>query len=144
MDEMNIPPATMAFLIRQSYADLVSAAEKLGDKITWSPSDKGRTALHQLVECGTIAQMVIAHQQGKPLPDMATMQAEVDTPEKAFAFCHESGEALAILIEQQTTQILNTVVETPFGPRSMVRFLMLCYWNNGYHEGQINYISTLV
>jgi hypothetical protein len=143
MDEMNIPPATMAFLLRQSYDDLIGAAEKLGDKITWSPSDKGRTAHDQLVECGVFAQMILRFMTNEPLVTMDALSAPVDTPEKSLVLCREFSEKLAVLVEQQTTEQLNTVVETPFGARSLVRFLMLCYWNNGYHEGQINYISTL-
>jgi hypothetical protein len=144
MDEMNIPPATMAFLLRQSYADLISAAEKLGDKIAWSPQDKGRTAQDQLTECGVFAQMIVLFAQGETNLDMASLSAPIDTPEKSLALCREFSEKLAVLVENQTIEGLNKVVETPFGARSMVRFLMLCYWNNGYHEGQISYISTLV
>jgi hypothetical protein len=144
MDEMNIPPATMAFLLRQSYGDLITAAEKLGDKIAWSPNDKGRTAQDQLTECGVFAQMIVSFASGEPLETMDALAAKIDTPEKSLALCREFSEKLASLVETQTTDQLNTVVETPFGARSMVRFLMLCYWNNGYHEGQINYIATLI
>jgi hypothetical protein len=148
MDEMNIPPATAAYLLKQSYVDLLGAAEKLGEKITWSPNEKGRTALDQVAECIVIGNMLLALLEGTaPLaykPDVfQSAKDAIDTKEKATTLCTTIAERLALLVAQQTTEQLNTIVDTPFGPRSTIRLLMLIYWNNGYHEGQINYIATL-
>jgi hypothetical protein len=145
---MNIPPTTAAYLIEQSYADLLGAAEKLGDKITWSPNDKGRTALDQVAECIVIGNMLLALLEGTtPLaykPDVfQAAKDEINTSDKAIVLCKATAEKLTALIQLQTAEQLNTIVDTPFGPRSLIRLLMLIYWNNGYHEGQINYIATL-
>ena len=138
-------------LNRQGAAKLEKAARELGDRITWRPLDKGRSALNQVVECGAInllgAQLL--EKQAVPPFDPAMFErtyAENDTPEKAFALLAQGTDALVKAIEAFPEEKWEEKVTLPFGggmEMSFAEVALLNYWNMTYHEGQVNYIQTL-
>jgi len=143
---------TLASQITDSAASLESAAIALGDKAVWSPLDKGRSAVSQLVECGGIMMLSaqILREKACPPLDRAAMQAaqaENDTLDKAVGVLQAGRDALvAALGETPASEIASVVVTLPFGggmDKTLSEVVGLCYWNNSYHEGQINYIQTL-
>lgn len=144
MKQMTIELAT------SSAASLEKATLALGDKATWSPLDKGRTAVNQVAECALIAQLTadILTTQVMPAPDWEAFgkaQAALDTPEKAIAALKEMTANLVAAIEALPESAADTKVTLPWGTEMTLGSLpMLVYWNNTYHEGQINYISTLL
>lgn len=142
----------MTALIRQSAQSLETAAQTLGAKASWSPLDKGRTAVDQLAECGGImlfcAQTVT--ERACPPLDRAAMQAareQNDTPDKALALMRSGADALAAAVDATPGDVLaSQTVTLPFGAgmtKTLAEVVLLAYWNNTYHEGQINYIGSL-
>lgn len=138
-------------MIRKSADDLASAAGALGEKVDWKPLDKGRSALNQVQECGTICGLGSAILETQAVPhfdgeSFGKMQADFDTPEKAMAMLTDNAEKLAYLAETLPMETLAKIVALPMLggiEKSLGEVAMMCYWNNVYHEGQINYIQTL-
>ncbi len=143
-------------MIQNCAVALEKAATALGDNATWSPLGKGRTALNQIVECAgfmAIGAMTIS-QNAFPLATRDEMiaardkaLADNDTIEKAFATLRANATSLTAALADATDESLQTVVRLPFAggmDKTIAEFVTLIYWNATYHEGQINYISTLL
>jgi len=135
--------------VKASVHRLDQAARALGDKATWSPMDKGRTALDQVAECALINGMIadILISRADPVADWEAYgkaKAALDTLDKAIGVLHETlgkleGAYLALPEEAEQTQIT-----MPWGKQyTLVDLPSIALWNNTYHEGQINYIGTL-
>jgi hypothetical protein len=138
-------------LLQKSVEGLTKATSALGDKAAWSPLDKGRSAGNQVAECAFItAGAAQAVEAGAfPTMDMAQfgpMVAELgNQPEKALAMLADNSAKLCAALEACTPEKLETVVTLPWGEQAtLTEVAMIVHWNNTYHEGQINYISTLV
>ena len=52
---MEVSQQALARMTRTSAEALARAGLELGDKISWRPLDRGRSALDQIVECGGFA-----------------------------------------------------------------------------------------
>ena len=140
----------LAQRIRAAGEGLAGAARETGDRITWRPLDKGRSALDQVVECGGFNHVgaQILEQGAFPAEgfSMETLLAQNDTPEKAFALLAEGTERLARTIESFPDEKLEQKVTLPFGGGMELSFAEvagMCHYNTIYHEGQVNYIQTL-
>lgn len=142
---------TLAQMNRSAAAALARAAEELGDRVTWKPLDKGRSALDQVQECAGMTQMATHIFQTQEVPpfDRAAFEkfrAEYGTPDKAIALFRTATEALAAAIEAFPPDRLTHKVTLPFGggmEKSFGELALMVYWNTVYHEGQVNYIQTL-
>lgn len=149
---MEITRETLSRLIRGSYTDLYRAAQNLGENITWQPLDRGRSALDQIQEAAGFALLgaEIFEQQAMPPFDpegMNRLRANHDTPEKALTLLEEASAKLASALEIFPPEKLDHRIILPFGDgaeRSFAEIAMLIYWNTVYHEGQVNYIETLI
>ena len=137
-------------MLKMSVEGLTKATTALGDKATWSPLDKGRTAVNQVAECALIAGMVTGILNAKSMPptDMSGFGqavAEVATsPESVLALLATNTDALCAAVATMTESDYEISVTMPWGNQmTLSEVVMLVYWNNVYHEGQINYISTL-
>lgn len=148
---MEISKHSLALMLRRNGKDLGAAATALGDKMTWKPLDKGRTALEQVIECAGFALLTKAMfdaQAAVPIDmeKMAAMRVQYDTPEKALALLDSAFEALGQAVEAFPAEKLGDKIILPFGggmERSFAEVAMMTHWNTVYHEGQINYIETL-
>ena len=148
---MDLSQQTLAQMNRTAAEALAKAAQELGDKITWRPLDKGRSALDQVVECGGIATLGAHVFEKHALPPMGPdtfekLRQEYDTPEKALALLTETTERYTRAIEAFPTEKLGDKLMLPFGggmEKSFAELGLMSYWNAVYHEGQINYIQTL-
>lgn len=148
---MNETKTLLAHLTRTGSQSVASAARDMGDKLTWKPLDKGRTALNQVVECAGITSLTAQIFESGEMPpfDSTSMQqffAENESPEKAFPLLEQATERLVRAIEAIPEENLNKTITLPFGPgmqKTIAEVALLNYWNFAYHEGQINYIQTL-
>ncbi|HXG25181.1 MAG TPA: hypothetical protein VNJ09_11540, partial [Chthonomonadales bacterium] len=63
----------------------------------------------------------------------------------AIAWLTESTEALASAVASFPESQLGQTITNPFTgkPTSWAEFADFFYWNNVYHEGQVNYIQVL-
>ncbi len=148
---MSVSTATLAEMVRNSAGALGKAANELGEKFTWSPLGKGRSAHDQVLEVAgiyLIAKHIVETGDMPPMDRAAHGQAmsEFDTPQKALKQLDDSADLLAIAVEAASTERLSKTVVLPFGggmEKSIAETVLMAYWNTVYHEGQVNYIQTL-
>ncbi|MBC8142301.1 MAG: hypothetical protein H7Y38_12765 [Armatimonadetes bacterium] len=148
---MSVSSATLAEMVRNSAGALGKAANELGEKFTWSPLGKGRSAHDQVLEVAglyLIAKHLVETGILPPLDRSAHQQSmsEFDTPQKALKQLDDCADLLAIAVEAAPNERLATVVMLPFGGgmnKSIAEVILMTYWNTVYHEGQVNYIQTL-
>lgn len=138
-------------MVRNSAGALGKVASELGEQFTWRPLDKGRSAHDQVIEVAGIYLMTKHLLESGELPEMdrskhAQAMEEFNTPDKALKYLADAADLLAIAVEVASTERLGTIVTLPFGPgmdKTIAEVVLICYWNTVYHEGQVNYISTL-
>jgi uncharacterized damage-inducible protein DinB len=141
----------LAQMNRTAAAALAKAARELGDRATWRPLDKGRSALDQVIECAgfnLLGARVFTEHAMPPLDPAAFEQLgrENDTLEKALALLETGTDRLARAIEAFPSEKLDDKLTLPFGggmEKSFGEIALMSFWNTTYHEGQINYIQTL-
>jgi hypothetical protein len=138
-------------MLKQSVAGLTKATTELGDSAMWSPLDKGRTAVNQVGECALIAGMTAKMIEAKAMPpvDMSKFGeavAEIATSaENVLSLLATNVDALCAAVAAMTEADHAVSVTMPWGQSmTLTEVAMLNYWNNTYHEGQINYIATLL
>ena len=140
-----------AQLNREAAASLQSNALAIpADKVTWKPLEMGRSVLSQIVECALItgyaANILSAlKMQDHDEASHAQAKAELDTIEKALAALQANTDKLVAVIEAFPTEELDNTLQLPWlpEPQSFAKLLLMSYWNNVYHIGQIAYIQTL-
>ncbi len=139
-----------AAAIEKSAGDLIQAALTLPeDKHDWKPQDKGRSALSQLAECAvmnTLAAKIVragAYQESL-MAEWGELLPTLDRPEKAIKQLREGAAALASAIRESPEANLGKEVALPWATVTMAQFFLMPFWNMSYHEGQINYIGTLL
>ncbi|MGO8673943.1 MAG: DinB family protein [Capsulimonadaceae bacterium] len=136
----------------KAAADLEAALLRLPeDKRNWCPMLKARTALDQIAECallnGGTAEMLRLHAFPESF-DMATY------PEKKAALAADESAAVALLRENTANVIaalqdvseedLAVEIGMPWGPMTLAQIAAYPFWNMCYHEGQINYIASML
>lgn len=149
---MTVSQQTLAQMIRTSYEALTRAASELGDKMDWRPLNKGRSALDQVIECASFAQLgthILTHQALPPMDQgvFEELHAEHGTPEKALALAQSASDEFARAIEAFPAEKMGEKITLPFGggmEKALGEIPLMAYWNTVYHEGQINYIQTLL
>jgi hypothetical protein len=149
---MTLSNDTIIDMINKSVASLTKATQELGEKAQWRPLDKGRSAAHQAAECAMICDLCTLTFANDVFPEVnwETFMAEnnalsADT-EKTLATLAVNAEKLCAVVASASAEKLATMVTLPFGPdmhESLAEIALYAYWNNTYHEGQINYIQVL-
>jgi hypothetical protein len=146
---MEISPEAMIALNRTAFSALRGAASDLGDRITWHPLDRGRSALDQIVECVSVATRfarLLERRGAAPDAGKEDRMSYPESAEQALAALDTAVERLATAITAFPAAAWGNPVH-PWGPGTEWTFADLplrCYWNAVYHEGQINYIQTLL
>jgi uncharacterized damage-inducible protein DinB len=116
------------------------------EKLTWRPNEAGRSALHQVVECGffnRIGAKVLATQEYPPFDptQLKNAEEEYNSLEMAVAYLHSGTDELVAAIEALPEADLDVMVTLPWGPRSLAEMIFLVHNNMVYHLGQINHIQ---
>ena len=136
----------------QAATDLEKALLRLPEeKRNWSPAEKARTAMDQVAECA------ILNGSTSELIKTRTWNADYDFPEflrKKEELARDWGAAKSLLNENTGKVIaaigkvpdedLGIVVDMPWGPMTLAQIVAYPYWNMSYHEGQINYIASIL
>ena len=136
----------------KAAADLAAAFLRLPeDKRGWSPGERSRTALDQVAEC--------AVSNGYTADLIQTRTWQPDWFDKFFS---EKAEAAALdwdtlhaRLQENTARVADAIAAVPdealaeeiqlFGrTMALAEILARSYWNMTYHEGQINYIGSLL
>jgi len=130
--------------------DLIAAFMRLPeDKRAWSPMGDARTALDQIAECailnGYVAQTLKSHKfiMGD---DYVGEKKRVQEDWDALKALFEENTANAVAaIAQTPDEDLDIQVTTPWGePMKLSQIAAYPFWNMCYHEGQINYIASML
>lgn len=136
--------------LKSSAEALAKLIEELGEQAGWSPLGKGRTALNQVAECALMTGACIGIIQNKAVPEFnweefgkAQAALEAD-PVALVAALQTNTDNLIAAIEGLSTEDAAFEVTMPWGAKySLAGLADVNYWNNTYHQGQINYIQTL-
>jgi uncharacterized damage-inducible protein DinB len=142
----------LANATRKAAADLEAALRRLpDDKRDWSPRGNARTALNMVAECAILNGGTIEMIQTRAFLadfDMTAFnraKTELAQDENALlSRLHENTEKVAAVIEGVDENDLNVEVAMPWGPMTLAQVMAYPYWNMSYHEGQINYIASLI
>lgn len=139
-----------AAAIEKSANDLIQAALSLPeDKRDWKPLDKGRSALSQLAECAVInelsAQVVETGIWSGERPVMSGRHVTaLDTFDDAVEALRGGAAHLAAAVRGAADANLDDVIHLPWRTLTLAQVFLMPLWNMSYHEGQINYIGTLL
>jgi len=148
----NTLQAFLTDVTQKAAGDLEAALLRLPeDKRAWSPTDSARSALDQVAECAIL--------NGSTRKLIETRVWDTDFDYAAFVkvkeeLVREQTAALSLL-KANTAQVIETIggvaetdlaieIETPFGALTLAQILAYPYWNMAYHEGQINYIASML
>ena len=141
----------LATSAQKAAADLKTALLRLPeDKWFWSPQGDARHALDLVAECAILngdTADVINTRIFPPIDMEAYRQAKVD-------ICQD-WNALQTLLDENTAKVVAAIravpdadlgieIHAPWGPMPMTQAISYPYWNMSYHEGQINYIASML
>jgi len=136
---------------QKAAADLAAALLRLPeDKRGWSPDEKGRTALDQVAECailnGYTADLIQTRTwQSGWLADFPAAKAEAAQDwETLHARLQESTARVATAIAAVPDEALADEIQLFGRTMTLAEIVARSYWNMTYHEGQINYIASLL
>lgn len=142
----------LATATEKAAKDLQTAVLRLPEeKRGWSAAETARTALDQAAECAILGPAMIdiisqrrwtmdsdyaAYQQRK-----AALAGDWDEIRRRL---DEDIPRVAAAIRSVADEDLNVTVDTPFGAMTLARIMSYPFWNMSYHEGQINYIASIL
>ena len=121
------------------------------DKRDWSPDGKARTALDQYAECALL--------NGYTAVTLATRQMAAGSMEnfsrEMTKLKAQDWEQTYALFQANTAQVLTAIraiseegmgveMPMPWGPMTAGQIMAYSQWNMTYHEGQINYLASLL
>lgn len=143
----------MSYLTRKQVKSTFEAARRLpGDKLSWKPTPSSRSALDQLQELATaISYFWSLYSTGKMEWDEENYKkwyaerSQIVDLEELERMALADADRLAQHFGTMTAADLDKEVSMPFpGEYKMADIMAYHYWNASYHEGQINYIGTLL
>jgi hypothetical protein len=143
----------MAQLTSKAAADLKAAFLRLPeDKRSWSPAETARTALDMMAECamlnGSTADLIRTRQW--PSGDEVMKAFFATKAELARSWSEAEARLDATLpvvlaaIRGLSDADLDVEVPMPWGPMTVMQIIAYPQWNMSYHEGQINYIASIL
>jgi len=142
----------LALAVQKAAADLETALLRLPeDKRNWRPAEQSRTALDQVAECAILNGSTV------DLIETRVFSADFDYAEftRAKDELSQDWDALRSLLHENTSRVVAAIralpdadldiqVNMPWGPMTLAQVIAYPYWNMTYHEGQINYIASML
>ena len=132
--------------------DLAAAFLRLPEeKRTWVPGGEARTAIDQVAECALINGYTADLIQTQK---WQTDRFDIFPREKAEAIA-QGWELLNTKLGENTARVITAIraapdkeldaeIQLPWSKMTLAQVLAYPYWNMSYHEGQINYIVSLL
>jgi len=121
------------------------------DKRAWSAEDKSRSALDMVAECALLNGYTVEMIQTKAwnpgrFGGYFEEKAEVVKGgwEKIKGLLDDNTAKVAAAIAAAPDSDLAVVVDMPWGSQTVAEILAYPYWNMSYHEGQINFIASML
>lgn len=150
-----MPHTLQDFLVtatQKAAGDLAAALLRLPeDQRNVSPMGQARTPLDLVAECavlnGTTADMIDTRQFPTDFDPAAFEQKKVGLS--------QDWEALRSLLEVNTERAITAIrtihdedlaseIAMPWGAVTLAQLAAYPYWNMSYHEGQINYVASML
>jgi len=121
------------------------------DKRGWKPTDKARSALDQLAEIALLTGYtadLIATGKWTLGDDFSSYVREKDALSQDWpgiqALLKTNVAKMVSALQGVPDTELETSIDMPWGPMKMAQIMAYPYWNMSYHEGQINYIGSML
>lgn len=136
----------------KAATDLEAALLRLPeDKRDWSPMGKARTALDMVAECALLGATTVDIIKTRAFPadhEMAAFELEKadlakDWP-KLRALLYENNALVISEIRATPEESLDIEIVMPWGNHKLREVLAYPFWNMSYHEGQINYLASML
>jgi hypothetical protein len=111
---------------------------------------KARTAIDMVAEAAllnNVTEIVTTRSFPADFDMEAYIQAKVELSQEwgiLQPLLQESAALAATTIRTVTADDLKVEVQMPWGPFSLAEVIAYPYWNMKYHEGQINYIASML
>ena len=143
----------LIYLTEKKIGDLFSAARRLPpDKLEWKPAPGARCALDMLQEVATAhRQFKSAHLERKIEWDQDKManwfreRSKYTDLDELERMTRENTAEISAFLREMPVENFQLPVQMPFpGDFNLADILAYTYWNMSYHEGQINYIGSLL
>jgi len=150
-----LPNTLQEFLIRSTQ----NAAKKLEaavlqlpeDRRNWSPMGNARTALNMVAECAILGATTADMIRNRAFPadfdrdafDREKQRLANDWP-ALQVLLHENNQKAIAEIATVPDDALWIEVAMPWGTQTLAEIMAYPYWNMSYHEGQINYIASML
>jgi hypothetical protein len=150
-----MPKSVQAFLAdaaQKASVDLTTAFLRIPEgKRNWSPDSKARTALDQFAECvllnGYTAETITTHQMAvgrmQNYPGEKT-EVMAQNWEQIHAQFQSNTSKVVAAVRAVSEEDMSVEVLMPWGSMTIAQIITYPHWNMTYHEGQINYIASLL
>jgi hypothetical protein len=137
---------------KEAASELMAALERVPeDKRAWSAMGDARTALDQVAECALLSGWTADVIRDRAWPETMDMEGYfkekarvAQNPAGIGALLQENTEKAVAAILGLSDEELGATVQTSFGPRTWLQMATYPYWNMSYHQGQINYIASML
>lgn len=137
--------------IPKTIVDLEAALYRLPeDKRNWSPMGDARTALDMIAECALLTDVTEivttrAFSANFNYEDYKKTKVELAADwARLQPMLHESAAKAVATIKTIPDGDLAIEIAMPWGPFTIAQVIAYPYWNACYHEGQINYIASML
>ena len=141
----------LAGAAQKAAADLTKAYLNIPDeKRDWSPAEKARSAMDMYAECVLLnsytADTITNQAMSGSMESFTRDKAEVKvlTWEQMHAQFEASVAKIMASIRGVKEGDMEVVIAMPWGPMTPAQLITYPHWNMTYHEGQINYIASIL
>jgi len=132
--------------------DFIKAFERIPeDKRHWSPAEGARSAADQLAEIALLNGSTANLVKTKSFPadfDMAQFFAmkgkQAQDIEGTLALLKQNTATLLDAVRSVSDDDLGVEIQMPWGLMTVRQIMGYPLWNMSYHEGQINYIASIL
>lgn len=143
----------LAMATQKAMETFVTAFERLPeDKREWCPMGKARTAIDQAAELAILNGSTCNLLETRKWPENFDFN---DYYSKKDALAEQGWSAVKAVLEENTKKVVSVIkslktedldlpIEMPWGPMSVSQIAAYPYWNMSYHEGQVNYIASML
>jgi hypothetical protein len=143
----------LAMSTEKAAENFMAAVQRLPeDKRAWCPMGKARTAIDQAAELAILNGSTSNLLETRKWPENFDFN---DYYAKKDALAEQGWGAVKALLEENTKKVVATIkslktedldlpIDMPWGPMSVSQIAAYPYWNMSYHEGQVNYIASML
>lgn len=135
----------------KAAVDLEKALLRLPeDKRNWNAMGKARSALDMVAEAAILNDVT-------EIVETRTFPSDFDLEEYEYSkqelaqnwdalrsLLHENAARTVATVQTLSADDLETPIQMPWGPMTLAQIIAYPYWNMSYHEGQINFIASML